>query len=907
MGVSVFGRRKKKKREMAEKQAAAEAAQAEQQLQPAESTAAAPSPAPLGPPPFVASTDDTSPGGTPVPAADALTEEETAAEPLFVAEILDESAPEVIDLSDDVIEITDVGEDLPYIDDADAVVIEPQAPSVPVVNGDWPELEPIGSEGEGHGPAAPSPQGEGEIEVLTDDFLPVLDPMSEAETNAFEHIREQVEALEADNARLQIENTELTKIHAALRSALAEQERDRVAVDEQLTQVTEEKAKAKNSKRELTRLHNMLVRDHDDALVARSKLEEELEELRSRLEELQHQTDQTSETLDTERAERDAAQAELKEVKDSLHELDRLKSQLEEADTAIESERTAHEATRAELAEATEAATTVPALNEQLAEAQKALENEQAAHQTTQDALKEATEKASQLEQLTGQLAETNQSLKNERAEHEATRNALRTTTDNVTELTHLKSQLDMVQTELSDTRDSRDVLAIELNSAQKQLEDQLVELRQSVERKDEEIISLENTLRDRDASLEDLRASGEHLRAKLTAARNEADQQRSEVARAEADLKKVTGNFETVQSATEQNAARAEEDANTIARLHREIQSLAGTLAAQERESDQRSERLLQARRELAASNADNDKLATSVNELRAELESVKSGLNQRFKDTDALAERALDAAIRTPRLQPRPDGTGEHEAVSNATEHFSPLSNLDSVVSDEFDAISDGTEPFSPLSHLNGMVSGDQSEVSETADNLIPAADLEPIGDDEDLSEEIPEIELMPLSQTEILVGMQELEPLEITHDLDEIVDPAVSTQQFAGLMDSEDSEISGMFDTIDSDAVEGGVGGAEAEEMGIRPVKTRTDPTDVLFDENAPAGIRLATILNQKPVFIGTATMRNLNLDSRAAYLLSRMDGTVTFGDLLDTSGLAPNDTAEILLDLVMKGVI
>ena len=47
--------------------------------------------------------------------------------------------------------------------------------------------------------------------------------------------------------------------------------------------------------------------------------------------------------------------------------------------------------------------------------------------------------------------------------------------------------------------------------------------------------------------------------------------------------------------------------------------------------------------------------------------------------------------------------------------------------------------------------------------------------------------------------------------------------------------------------------------------------------------------------------------LNLDHRAGFVLSQIDGTMTIDDIYALSGLSRLDTAKILAELVEQGVI
>ena len=916
-GVSVFGRRKKKKRDKAAQQAEAEAPIVEQQPQPAEPPLAF-HPAPLGPRPFVSGSEDSASPAPPDTDDERPTlpespeSEPPVAEPLFVGAPPKEEEPEIIDLTNDLIEITEVGDELPFIEVSDEVVFQPEQSSVPVVDGNWPELEPVNLVELEPLPEPTDPSEDGEIEVLTGDFLSTQVRESGDRSAALEHIRQQVEALEADNARLQSENAELNETHAALRTSLSNEERNRVAIADQVTELTEKLAQAENSKRELNRSHNQLVREHDEEVSHRVAIDAELRRSRDDNEELSNKLASAEDGLENERKAHESTRASLDAAEQSVSELSEAREELESAKIAAEDERVAHDVTRAALNETTGKAAKTGELEAQLEEAEKALENERAAHGATREALGEARKAANRVAELNAQLEETTEVLESERAAHDATRNALSTSTDNVAELSQLKSQLDLIRSELSDTRDSRDVLAIELNSTHGQLESQLKELRLTAETKDDENIALEQALQERESAAEKLRSEKERLASELEAARSLASGQEQELREAKDALNDVLSELQTSRARAEETSAREAIESETLVHLRHELATLQGEIQDLRREVDTRGDKLTRARRKMASTNADNDQLASTIGELRTELDIMRNAQNQRFEDADALAEKALDVAIRTPKLRPPPDGTGEHEAIPNGMEHFPPLSH-GQISSDDFEVVTEGTEQFSPMSHLDSSKMGESDELAQSVDNLIPACDLELIGDDEDLSEEIPEIELEPLSQTEVLAGLQELEPMEITSDLEAVEGVNPRTQQFAGMMDFDDHDDSDEFAAVerpkrdsamadmDSDLGPGG------EEMGIRPVRSQADPSDPLFDENAPAGHRLATILNQKPVFIGTSTMKNLKLDSRAAYLLSRMDGTVTFGDLLDTSGLAPNDTAEILLELVMKGVI
>jgi len=78
-------------------------------------------------------------------------------------------------------------------------------------------------------------------------------------------------------------------------------------------------------------------------------------------------------------------------------------------------------------------------------------------------------------------------------------------------------------------------------------------------------------------------------------------------------------------------------------------------------------------------------------------------------------------------------------------------------------------------------------------------------------------------------------------------------------------------------------------------------------LLKKADTEASRRLAAMLSETPRFDSHAALHNLSLSSKGAYLLSRMDGTVSFGDLMDSSGLPRGEAAEILLDLVEKNVI
>lgn len=77
--------------------------------------------------------------------------------------------------------------------------------------------------------------------------------------------------------------------------------------------------------------------------------------------------------------------------------------------------------------------------------------------------------------------------------------------------------------------------------------------------------------------------------------------------------------------------------------------------------------------------------------------------------------------------------------------------------------------------------------------------------------------------------------------------------------------------------------------------------------LQDESRSAIERLATVINEKPLFEASDAMGEMDLDPQAAFLLSRVDGTVTFAELIEISGLAEDEAAELLLGLLLKGVI
>lgn len=98
------------------------------------------------------------------------------------------------------------------------------------------------------------------------------------------------------------------------------------------------------------------------------------------------------------------------------------------------------------------------------------------------------------------------------------------------------------------------------------------------------------------------------------------------------------------------------------------------------------------------------------------------------------------------------------------------------------------------------------------------------------------------------------------------------------------------------------------AEASRGGGRGARlTGSSAFDIMRERNPEAALRLESIMDERPDFGSYDRMGRLDVSTKAAYLLSRMDGSVTVADLIDTAGLPPEETAAILLDLVEQAII
>ena len=536
----------------------------------------------------------------------------------------------------------------------------------------------------------------------------------------------------------------------------------------------------------------------------------------------------------------------------------------------------------------------------------------------------------SQLHAAVAEIHELKEQLGGEQEAHNATRNALKASSEKAIELTAIKQQLEATQSELLNTRDSREVLALELDTAQRTLEDQLTDLRRQIEAREEEVNALQATatekasrvdelqvlLRDSNKTLQKLEFDIAKKSEDLTSVESRLSENQRELADARANLNRATGEVQAFKKSADERGARVNKLASDSRRipvleeqrdlLQRRLDDaevdkadLLRRLNAAER--DQAAVRTLEEQRDLQqrrlddaeaekadllrrlnAAERDQATIRTERNELRAKLKTARAAAAEREgldasrsglgsagpaslppeSDTSRVsrvAEAALDAAIRSPRMQQLTSPTGDYEAVEQ-------------------------TQPFSP-DHLNPM----------------RLATL----DDDDEATQQPSLPIPPLVDALSSDATLELE------------EPDLGTIQLGAPALSESSErvaAAGIAqepvreeDLPDASAFILPATESDDHDMGMVPVKRRAGSNSALFDESMPPGVRLATILNQKPVFTAGSSMRDLNLDSRAAYLLSRMDGSITFGDLMDTSGLPPNDTAEVLLDLVLKGVI
>lgn len=511
---------------------------------------------------------------------------------------------------------------------------------------------------------------------------------------------------------------------------------------------------------------------------------------------------------------------------------------------------------------------------------------------------KEVEQRRTQVNTLKAELDQARRDLSIERSAHEATRHNLEVSSRNLSNLEALRTQLADAEGELANARDSRAVLAIELDTAQTQLEAQLTSLREEVERRDEQIMEFEAKTRELEAehsrlsaqteelaqtrarleevetNLSDLRANNLRVTGELEAERQTLESRSADLAQ----LKEAAGQRAAVESQLATEAQRRSE-------LEAENEALSSKVAAVETQLQQAdaahaaklSDLEHQLQNSLEGQRHSEGELQVLREQRRATQEEIDA-LSRRLADLQTqheadstpslVAETALDSAMRTPRFQPKEFPSGAYESIT------------------------DSTETFSPLAHLRA-----------------PSAEQDGIDDS-------IEIEPVPLSPME-MAPLQEVEVLEATQDIPGGTGGGRTVQVGGRLnLDERDSsldvdlgeeELPDASDFIIPADTSGSEKFLRAQDQGIIPVRSRTDPGDPLFDESVPPGLRLARILNQKPVFVGATDMRKLNLDSRAAYLLSRMDGTCTFGDLMDASGLPPNDTAEILLELVMNGVI
>ncbi len=88
------------------------------------------------------------------------------------------------------------------------------------------------------------------------------------------------------------------------------------------------------------------------------------------------------------------------------------------------------------------------------------------------------------------------------------------------------------------------------------------------------------------------------------------------------------------------------------------------------------------------------------------------------------------------------------------------------------------------------------------------------------------------------------------------------------------------------------------------GNIPVKPLTH--EVLHTMSPEDAERLAAILHERPLLDPHAVLAEIDVNSRAAYLLTRLDGSVSIRDLIDTAGMPRDEAAAILLDLHLREV-
>ncbi len=511
---------------------------------------------------------------------------------------------------------------------------------------------------------------------------------------------------------------------------------------------------------------------------------------------------------------------------------------------------------------------------------------------------KQADQRRTQINTLKGELEQARRDLSAERSAHGATRQTLEASSRSLNNLESLQNKLAEAEGELANARDSRAVLAIELDTAQSQLEAQLTKLREDVEQRDEQIMAFESKTRELEAererfvaqtqelsdtqarlvevetSLTDLRATNVRVTGELEAERQTLESRSADLAQLR-EAAEQRARLEAQQADSDEKLAqlKAENDAlkNGVAELQRRLQQTDTANASKLAEVEQRLSSSLESQRsgeqELETLRKSNQAAQAEVTALSKRLTDLQNQIHEIDSTPSLVAETALDSAMRTPRFQPKEHPSGAYESITDNTETFTPLAHLRSP-STEHDGIDDSIE-------------------------------IEPVP--------LSPMEMAPLKEVEILDATQDL-PGEAGGGTVQVGGRLHLDERESSLrLDPAEEELPDASDFIIPADTSGSEKFLRAQDQGIIPVRSRTDPGDPLFDESVPPGIRLARILNQKPVFVGATDMRKLNLDSRAAYLLSRMDGTCTFGDLMDASGLPPNDTAEILLDLVMKGVI
>ena len=87
--------------------------------------------------------------------------------------------------------------------------------------------------------------------------------------------------------------------------------------------------------------------------------------------------------------------------------------------------------------------------------------------------------------------------------------------------------------------------------------------------------------------------------------------------------------------------------------------------------------------------------------------------------------------------------------------------------------------------------------------------------------------------------------------------------------------------------------------------------SEPERIVVSTDCPTARALDAELADHGRVVRHAMLRahvaGMTLDHRAGFLLSRIDGKTTIEELLDVSGMPPDEALGILRDLLQKGVI